>query len=352
MLDSERRKLQFGNQLIIVASSEKMLEIEDGTIDVIVTSPPYNVGKQYSTTDGSKEYNDQLSEGDYLSFLEKVFKECNRVLHPSGVFFLNIGDSAPDQGKSEKVVKVATKAGFRRIQTIIWAKSLFGKGHFTPSGGERRLNNLWENIFVLVKSKNYQISPKKIGIPYSDKSNIGRYSEEDLRDAGDIWFIPYEITTGSTIKKGHEAPFPIGLPYKAIQMVPHAKKILDPFAGTGSTLAAAHSLGLHGVGYELFPREKIIEERILTNVFTYQNTPLLPQLEFYSKITTKMLDELVESASQEEIAKLWTGLKKREKKQFLWSIKDLGLEPAFLKKLPVDKEILEEKKKRKNTKET
>ncbi|MFX0013743.1 MAG: DNA methyltransferase [Promethearchaeota archaeon] len=269
----------FGNQVVFYKSSEKMNEIRDNSIDVIVTSPPYNRNKCYSDDSGEK-YNDKKPKKEYFSFLTRVWKECHRVLNPRGIFFLNIGDAAPDQGISEEVVKLAVKTGFYRLQTIIWIKSFLGKGHYTPSGGERRLNNLWENIFVLIKDKNtYYMNPKEIGIPYVDKSNIGRYSEEDLRDAGNIWLVPYLKTTGITIKKGHEAPFPIELPYKCIKLVEGAATVLDPFLGTGTTLAAARLLNKKGFGYEKFPRKGLIKKRILEESYQYTPPVLIPHME-------------------------------------------------------------------------
>jgi hypothetical protein len=217
----------------------------------------------------------------------RVWRECFRVLSPSGLFFLNIGDAAQDQGVSERVVQLAVESGFHRLQTIIWIKSFLGKGHYTPSGGDRRLNNLWENIFVLVKDrKKYRMNPKAIGIPYADKSNIGRYADEDLRDAGNIWLVPYLKTTGATIKKGHEAPFPIELPFKCIKLA-GGEKVLDPFVGTGSTLAASRLLNKQGFGYEKFPRKDIIRRRIVEDSFKETPQVLLPHLELALNILTR-----------------------------------------------------------------
>lgn len=274
------------NQTIYYKSSEDMCEIENNLIDVIVTSPPYNRNKYYSD-DSGQAYDDKLPKREYFKFLSKVWRECFRVLKTNGIFFLNIGDAAPDQGLSEEVVQLAVEAGFHRLQTIIWIKSFLGKGHFTPSGGSRRLNNIWENIFVLVKDrKSYRMNPKAIGIPYADKSNIGRYAEEDLRDAGNVWLIPYSKTTGATIKKGHEAPFPIELPYKCIKLA-EGESVLDPFVGTGSTLAAARLLNKKGFGYEKFPRKDIIRKRIMEG--TFQDTPmaLIPHLELTTSILSR-----------------------------------------------------------------
>ncbi len=313
------RVIKVGKQTIFVKSSENMKEIPSESMDVIVTSPPYNIGKKYAK-DGS--FTDKLPHGEYLSFLHAVFKECFRVLKNDGVFFLNIGDSAKDQGKSEDVVRTAAKAGFNRLQTIIWIKSIFGKGHYTPSGGNRRFNNVWEFIFVLIKSNKYRLNPKSVGIPYADKSNIGRYASEDLRDAGDVWFIPYRITTGKTIKKGHEAPFPIDLPYRCIKCVPGAKVVLDPFVGTGSTLAAAEYLGLKGFGYELFPNIELIEKRIRSN-FTPYETPLLPQtekmLDFFEKIL-KLCWKKLDQQSKHEILEM---ISKKQFREISWAAKDI-----------------------------
>ncbi|MHA1916740.1 MAG: DNA-methyltransferase [Candidatus Ranarchaeia archaeon] len=311
----------FKKQTIFCRSSENMEEVKTNSIDVIITSPPYNVGKLYSV----KEPNSDLrTEKTYLEFLSRIFSECFRVLKPSGVFYLNIGDSAKDQGKSEKVVQTAVKTGFKRLQTIIWIKSIFGKGHYTPSGKNRRLNNLWENIYVLIKSRNYEIQPREIGIPYSDKSNIGRYSEKDLRDAGDIWFIPYQVTTGKTKKKNHPAPFPIELPLQCIKLTKNVTTVLDPFAGTGTTLAAAQQLGKKGIGYETNPDKNVIIEKIQTKKINKEK-PLLPQMENYIKTTTKILKQ-IQKNKPETITKILQKLSKKEQKNFENAIKDLKID--------------------------
>ena len=261
-----------------------MIEIMTDSIDVIITSPPYNRSKTYSDDKGNI-YNDNQTDSDYELLLQKVWSECFRVLAPNGLFFLNVGDSAKNQGFSERICQFALKSGFKRLQTIIWVKSFLGKGHYTPSGRGRRLNNLFEYIFVLVKDHiQYRINPKAkgVGIPYADKSNIGRYAKSDLRDAGNVWFIPYSRTTGATIKKGHEAPFPIELPYRCIKLA-EAKNVLDPFIGTGTTLAAARILGIQGIGYEKYPRKEVIREKISQHQFSPQPVILLPHLELTVK---------------------------------------------------------------------
>jgi len=274
-MQESSKMLVIDNQTVYFKSSEEMNEIQEGTIDVVITSPPYNRGKHYSS-DSNAKYNDSLPEKDYFQMLKNVWRECLRVSSDKAVFFLNIGDSATTQGLSEKVAISAEEIGWIRIQDIIWVKSIYGKGHYTPSGGNKRFNNVWEHIFLFVKNKTkYELNPKAIGIPYADKSNIGRYGKSDLRDPGNLLHICYEKTTGATIKKGHDAPFPIGLPYSCIKAVPNAKNVLDPFLGTGTTLAAAKSLGLHGYGYEMFPRENLIKETIKNKSNYEPKTPIL-----------------------------------------------------------------------------
>ena len=295
-MQESSKMLVIDNQIVLFKSSEEMNEIHDGTIDVVITSPPYNRGKHYSS-DSNAKYNDSLPEKEYFQMLKKVWRECLRVSSHKAVFFLNIGDSATTQGLSEKVAISAEEVGWIRIQDIIWVKSIYGKGHYTPSGGNKRFNNVWEHIFLFVKDKKkYELNPKAIGIPYADKSNIGRYGKSDLRDPGNLLHICYEKTTGATIKKGHDAPFPIGLPYSCIKAVPNAKYVLDPFLGTGTTLAAAKSLGLKGYGYEMYPRENLIRETIVNKSNYKLKTPIL--IPHYEK-SIKTLMQLLENSKIE-----------------------------------------------------
>lgn len=285
--------LEIDEQKIFFKSSEQMNEIPDNFIDLIITSPPYNRGKFYSSDD-KLSHNDNMPEGEYLAFLTTVWKECHRVASDEALFFLNIGDSAQDQGISEKVAQSAVNAGWYRIQDIIWIKSIYGKGHYTPSGGNRRFNNIWEHIYMFAKNpKAYRLDPKAIGIPYADKSNIGRYGESDLRDAGNIWHICYEKTTGSSVKKGHDAPYPIGLPYRCIKCKPDAARVLDPFLGTGTTLAATRILGLKGYGYEKYPRRDIITQTIKSvNEYAPKPPILLPHYDQSIKTLVKFIEML------------------------------------------------------------
>lgn len=237
-----------------------MDEVRDSSIDVAVTSPPYNRNKWYG--EGGKVYKDNLRMINYLRFLSKVFTEVRCKLRDSGLFFLNIGDSTKDIGKSRLVLREAEKVGFKHVSTIIWIKSLLGKGHYTPIKSSKHLARVWEYIFVLAKGDDYTIYPKEIGIPYTDKRNISRWEGNiDLRDAGDVWFIPYDRTLSKTVKGYSPCPFPVELPMRCIKLT-KANSVLDPFAGSGTTMLAADHLNIRGIGYEAYP----VVENIYANL--------------------------------------------------------------------------------------
>ena len=143
-----QHSLKIDNQTVFFKTSENMEEIPDKFIDVIVTSPPYNRNKNYYS-DTLEKYNAKRPENEYLDFLKRVWKDCYRIASDECVFFLNIGDSAKDQGISEKVANSVVETGWTRIQDIIWAKSLYGRGHYTPSGGIKDSTIFGSTFFFL-----------------------------------------------------------------------------------------------------------------------------------------------------------------------------------------------------------
>ena len=242
--------------------------LPDGCVDVIVTSPPYNIGTRYDT------HKDDMPFDAYLDWMEAVAGECRRVLKDSGSFFLNIGDKARDELRS---FRVAERVGrhFVLQNTIHWVKSLaapeegVNMGHYKPVNSLRYLNNCHEYIFHFTKTGSVPLDKLAIGVPYQDKSNIGRWKRatQDLRDRGNTWYIPYETVVSA---KPHPAAFPDKLPEMCIRL--HGLRqgeplvVLDPFMGTGTTAVAARRLGCHYVGFEVDPGYVRIARRRLSPV--------------------------------------------------------------------------------------
>lgn len=238
--------------------------IPDKSIDVVVTSPPYNIGKKYNS------YQDNLPFEQYLDWIEEISKECFRVLKDDGSFFFNIGDKPSDELRSYKVAERINRV-FKLQNTIYWVKSIaipeenVNIGHYKPVNSSRFLNNCQEFIFHFTKTQKVDLNKLSIGVPYQDKSNIGRWNnaKADIRDRGNVWFIPYLTVNG---QKEHPAMFPIQLPEMCIKLHGRGKNrlaILDPFMGSGSTAVAARKLKCDYVGFEIDPKYVKIAEHTL-----------------------------------------------------------------------------------------
>jgi site-specific DNA-methyltransferase (adenine-specific) len=227
--------------------------LPQNSIDVIVTSPPYNIGIDYNN------YDDNLPFSEYLEFISKVTTSCFRVLKEDGSFFFNIGDKPSDEFRSLIVAQQIAKK-FRLQNTIHWVKSIaipdkeINIGHYKPVNSNRFLNNSHEYIFHFTKTGQVELDKLAIGVPYADKSNIGRWkhAKQDLRGRGNQWFIPYETVKE---KKIHPAMFPVKLPEMCIKLHGLDKNnplvVLDPFMGIGSTALAAKQLECIYVGFEI-----------------------------------------------------------------------------------------------------
>ena len=221
------------------------------TISLVVTSPPFNVGVTYN------RYHDNRPFDEYLEWLTKVFQEIKRVLRDDGSFFLNLGSSRKRPWNAMRVAEAAGKF-FTLQNEIVWVKaiSIDGRfhGHCNPIRGRRFLNHQWESVFHFTKSGGVPLDRLAVGVPYEDETNLLRNSSPgNIRCGGDVWFIPYETVHGDGEKGLHPAVFPVELAARCIRLagVQNGTKVLDPFAGIGSTLTACRELGVKGIGIEI-----------------------------------------------------------------------------------------------------
>lgn len=204
--------------------------LPDESIDLVVTSPPYK------DEDG---YTDKL--------VEEVFQGLHRVQKQNSLFFLNFGHLANFKNRPFKVLDIASECGYSLNDVIIWVKN-----HYRPIQGKKRVNNLFEYIFLLYKGKMPDLDRLSVGIPYKDKSNVGRFTDIDLKCAGNVWYINYE-TIQKTEQKLHNDRFPVELPERCIKLsgIKEESWVLDPFSGSATTGVACQKLGMNYVGFDI-----------------------------------------------------------------------------------------------------
>jgi site-specific DNA-methyltransferase (adenine-specific) len=208
-------------------------------VDLIVTSPPYNVGIDYNSND------DELTYHQYLDFSEKWMKNCYNWSKPQARFLLNIPldkNKGGHKSVGADLTKIAQDVGWKYHSTIIWNE------------GNISRRTAWGSW--MKASAPYVIAPVElIVILYKEqwkKTNGSRISditkEEFMEYTNGIWTFPGE----SKKRIGHPAPFPKELPYRAIKLFSFVgDTVFDPFMGSGTTLIVAAQTNRIGVGLEI-----------------------------------------------------------------------------------------------------
>lgn len=245
--------------LVVANALDLMRRMKAGSIGVLCTSPPYNLGIEYEV------YDDKISRADYLAWSAEWLALAYRVLAEDGSFFLNIAGKPTDPLVPFQVLPLAIAAGFKLQNSITWVKSISvevdGKtrsvGHFKPLNSERFLNDCHEPIFHFTKTGDVKLSRLEIGVPLEDKSNLKRFGGEgrkDIRCGGNTWMMGYD-TIQAYDDRPHPASFPLELPTRCLKLHGVHKKplVLDPFAGIGTTALACAQLGLPNIGVDLGP---------------------------------------------------------------------------------------------------
>jgi len=267
------------NKIYAMECLEGMRLIQENSIDVVVTSPPYNIGKKYNG------YNDERPRDEYLDWMEQVAQESKQVLKETGSFFLNVGGKSSDPWIALDVANRFRK--HYKLQNLIhWIKSIaipkedmgdykhtqqsIAVGHYQPVNSARYLSGGHEFIFHFTQHGDVNLDKTSIGVQYQDKSNIKRWKSvrADRRERGNAWFIPYETIQES---RPHPAVFPEKLPEMCIKLhgVNSETTVLDPFMGIGTTALACVKLGVKFIGFEIdssyveIAKEKLTQEKLL-----------------------------------------------------------------------------------------
>jgi len=224
---------------IYFKSSENMSEVEKESVQLIVTSPPYNVGKEYVA------YNDNKQLDEYLDFLDRVWRECKRILCKGGRIAINVADTwrQPYIPLHCYISVRMLKLGFKMRGVIYWNKGA-SAGISTAWGSWRSPSNptirdVGEYILIFSKDSFKLESENKI--PTITSTEFTEYTKS-------VWTFP----TTNGVKDGHPAPFPEELPRRLIKFYTYlGDTVLDPFLGSGTTCKVAKAWGRKSIGYEI-----------------------------------------------------------------------------------------------------
>ncbi len=220
---------------VFLGSSERMERLPDSSVHLMVTSPPYNVGK---------DYDKDMTLEEYREFLVRVWSETRRVLVTGGRCCINIANLGrrPYIPLHALIIEDMLRLGFLMRGEVIWAKEASSSPSTAwgswLSASNPTLRDTHEYILVFSKGSFSRDAAGK-------ESTVAR--DEFLEFTKSVWRFDAEPAR----KIGHPAPFPVELPYRCIQLYTFRDDvILDPFIGSGQTGIAAVKTGRHFVGYE------------------------------------------------------------------------------------------------------
>ena len=222
---------------IVCASATSMPDLPDSSVHLMVTSPPYNVGK---------EYDQDLTLEAYLDMLRQVWSEVYRVLVPGGRACINVANLGrkPYLPLHAYIIDQMGGLGFLMRGEIVWNKAASASSSTACGSLRSAANPTLRDVheYILVFSKDTYRREN----PHGREATIS--AEEFLEFSKSVWTFPAE----SARKVGHPAPFPLELPRRLIQFYTYAGEVvLDPFMGSGQTAVAAMQSGRYFVGYEI-----------------------------------------------------------------------------------------------------
>jgi site-specific DNA-methyltransferase (adenine-specific) len=291
-----------------------MLALPAKSVDIVSTSPPYNLGIAYNT------YRDNKPRQEYLSWLDRVFTAVKHCLKDEGHFWLNVGYSNVDPWVGMDVAQVA-RDHFVLQNNFIWVKSIaiddVTTGHFKPINSDRFANPTWEHLFHFTKTGAVKCDKLAVGVPYMWNCNIDntgrlrgraakklgyknikdfndRATDEDkkkfehelsvkmarqkpkaeTRCRGNSWFVPYDTIANRERHRGsHPATFPVALIEQCINFSGIKSGVLvDPFMGSGTSAVAAVKCGIDYIGFDIdqdyinFAQDRIVDHKSNTLV--------------------------------------------------------------------------------------
>lgn len=239
-------------------------KLPDNSVNLVITSPPYNIGKPYG------KYSDKKTLDEWKELINEVSHEIYRVLAPNGSFFLNL--SPIPYGKEKEILplpfigyEILKNNNFKIRNIITWTFN-------NMQNCTNRLSGRYENIIWAVKDlNNYVFNLDDVRIPYitqNDKRLTG-----NGRNPTDVWYFNrVNNVTKKKLNLNHPTIYPIEMIERIILMASNENDVvLDPFLGSGTTVAAAIKLNRKGIGYEIDDNYKSEIKSRISNIQTQIN---------------------------------------------------------------------------------